>query len=291
MKRQIKFKAIRVDNGEWVEGYYVFRPYGKHLIYWKPFDGATQNTYHEVIPDTVCQFTGLQDKNGKDIYEGDILTGDDYPFKDEGVRNYDAVVEFIFGCWQGVYVCVNPLKRGISDGVNNVLNYDGDPKLKLELTGKNIHDKNRQMKEQDLRIGNFIEYHSFEGDGGFYEIEQICKDSEGFKGYYIVFRNGSFKVSIEENELIQDRMIQPIPLTEEWLLKFGFEKDGTMSGCYNYEFENIRILKSFINKDSDYSVCPIGVSPSTLSIAKLKHVHQLQNLYHALTGEELTIQK
>jgi hypothetical protein len=73
MKREIKFKALRSDGKGWVYGYYVLRPDGKHLIYWKPFKEATQNTYHEIDPETVCQFTGLQDKNGMDIYEGDNI--------------------------------------------------------------------------------------------------------------------------------------------------------------------------------------------------------------------------
>jgi len=81
MKREILFKAKRIDNNEWVFGYYIFRPDGSHLIYWKPFDEATQNTYHHVKSETVCQFTGLLDKNDNKIFEGDIIDTEKSPMK------------------------------------------------------------------------------------------------------------------------------------------------------------------------------------------------------------------
>ncbi len=84
----------------------------------------------------------------------------------------------------------------------------------------------------------------------------------------------------------------PIPLTEEILLKCGFEKqDYNMSNCHVYQRGIYRVLKSFNsdNINQDYSLCINGISPPTWSIAHFKYVHQLQNLIHALTNTELEI--
>lgn len=65
------FRGKRVDNREWVEGYYVKDPQGNSKIYWQPFKESSSNTYHKVIPETLGQCTGKEDKHGNLVYEGD----------------------------------------------------------------------------------------------------------------------------------------------------------------------------------------------------------------------------
>lgn len=114
------------------------------------------------------------------------------------------------------------------------------------------------MKTSELRIGNLVQY------GGI-----TAKVSHIEKSFFYC-----------ESELIYftkdgERGAKPIPLTDEWLLKFGFVKHRK----YGYFYIDFFV----VDLDKNYQFyCDIDIH------IVLNHVHQLQNLYFALTGEELT---
>ena len=93
--KEILFKGKRADNGEWVEGDYITIYDERRHKAIQASGIETPRRIYEVIPETICQYTGLTDKNGKKIFEGDILKLEDY----HGHRVVRVFYGESCGCW------------------------------------------------------------------------------------------------------------------------------------------------------------------------------------------------
>lgn len=134
------------------------------------------------------------------------------------------------------------------------------------------------LQSKELRIGNYI-------------YEPNNENTNPFKVWSIYNEDGNDKLNGYPLSYCK-----PIPLTEEWLFKFGFKRDLQLEelegegfgGDFKHYYFGNRSTAHFIR------ICYHERGKYTLSyrdasLIKPKHVHQIQNLYFALTGEELTM--
>lgn len=131
--REILFRAKWMDKGEWIEGYYckisettyAFAedydkypvPVHHYILQENMTDWGLPNRFwqYEIDPETLCQYTGLKNKNGKKIWENDIIRVENSV--DEGT----GVVVFYEGVW---YV-----DRGVNNSLYNIALYDDEAEI------------------------------------------------------------------------------------------------------------------------------------------------------------------
>lgn len=128
------------------------------------------------------------------------------------------------------------------------------------------------MKANELRIGNYL---------------------NGKQGYVVVSEiraNNSVKIHDNTSSFYVGTCLKPIPLTEEWLFNFNMEYvDGFSSQRKLYVKKHEYDISQITYSEKEGLMrLSNGEQKGTMLIPHIKYVHQLQNLYFALTGEELT---
>ena len=133
------------------------------------------------------------------------------------------------------------------------------------------------FKAKSLRVGNFIK-----GNTGTETVRMIL----GYEGNPEVHEIYKHLIGVEENRNSYNLAeINPIPLTEEWILRLGFEKKKKKSGI----FEKARLRLGLGNGCLCYLIDEDNENGYYIPNCGIKFVHELQNLYFTFTGEELQL--
>lgn len=135
--RQIKFRGKCLDNGEWVYGYFYEECENTYIIEDRQRsmnDILARNIPYKVNPDTIGQFTGLLDKNGKEVYEGDII----------GCHNPDIKHLIFYEEKQGRFMAA--LNGDIENSFIGVCGLDSSRWNALKEVIGNIHDNPELLK-------------------------------------------------------------------------------------------------------------------------------------------------
>ena len=139
------------------------------------------------------------------------------------------------------------------------------------------------IQANDLRIGNYIDY-----AGEIVQVDGVRPPILKEKEYRVYFKDGRAKSDF----------LNYIPITEEWLLKFGFKPDsysgsqGSIS-CYRKKINDFIGAYKHIELIGECSISVFYFQCNTKGVwnsgVVVESIHELQNLFFVLTGEELTV--
>ena len=137
MKREILFRGKRIDNGEWVYGYFYEECGATYIIEDRQKETMlNRNTPNVIIPETIGQFTGLTDKNGVKVFEADVLSSKS-PYR--YYVKYKDTAFYVYHC-EIKDVDKTPYRWGLLSRFNEL-------GIEVEVIG-NIHDNPELLKEQ-----------------------------------------------------------------------------------------------------------------------------------------------
>jgi len=144
------------------------------------------------------------------------------------------------------------------------------------------------MEAKELRLGNYVELQIDLPEIKTKEVSQVLKlEAESSEIY-------CFSENIPDCDIwdIEDEQVKPIKLTREWLIKFGFDcvyDTDYEDWLYDKDSEIHELRIQYYNFNDENKSSFFAVEYLGQIEVKLKYVHQLQNLYFALTGNELII--
>ena len=189
--REILFKGKKKDNDEWIEGYLLDggMPGEKRIFIGKLVIGkwtVTADEFDEVDPDTICEYTGLTDKNGKKIWENDILMCHGNPkdlvkvlFGEFGVRNIEtgSIVDKVVG-WHYEIIPTDTISRCEPFCYSMPLTKDYIDRCEMEVVGS-IFDNPDNCAGEAIKACFVCDECNWY-DGNFKNRDMTCRQCEDY---------------------------------------------------------------------------------------------------------------
>ena len=149
------------------------------------------------------------------------------------------------------------------------------------------------MEANTLRLGNYVTIDNPDSWSKLQDIPMvvtsISNEIEPLAQISFYKSDGAISVKNGDNNYHQfSEFISPIPLSEEWLLKLGFEEIYNSEYTHKFELTQDVSFEYRFEKFNNASGMT-GLTYYGRLLGKIKHVHQLQNLFYSITGQELTI--
>lgn len=233
--REFLFRGKQIDNDEWRYGgvYHQeedeIKDEAVYIIGGSIFDVGCA---YPVDPETVGQFTGLIDKDGKKIFEGDILEGFEYPYFADGSHNYYGEVVWLDNCPAfGIYTHKYDTSkvRGISEGNCDIIE-DFDSSM-WKILG-NIHDDQKQIvlseyantidAEAGVKHAEFVSYSSICGGSLVLNIDgKECRFSVSANDFTENFEDNTegILVTYEGKPIVIDNFPKNLKKYKVWTLE------------------------------------------------------------------------